>query len=77
MAGSLAPVVYWAIHTILCSALRLDAELLPYQAVMQRVKIILMVHFEDLETHAKTFQSPEGENMLLCPVHNFLGVFRP
>ena len=35
MAGSLAPVMYWAVRTTLCSALRLEAEQLPYQAVMQ------------------------------------------
>jgi hypothetical protein len=32
MAGSLVPVMYcWAIRTTLCSALRSDAEQLPYQ----------------------------------------------
>ena len=35
MAGSLAPVMYWAIRTTVCSALRSEAEQLPYQAVMQ------------------------------------------
>ena len=33
--------------------------------------------FEDLGTHAKSFQSPEGEKVLLCPLHNFLIVFGP
>jgi hypothetical protein len=35
MAGSLAPVMYWAVRTTVCSALRSEAEQLPYQAVMQ------------------------------------------
>ena len=43
MAGSLAPVMYWAIHTTLCSALRSEAEQLPYQAVMQPIKMLSMV----------------------------------
>ena len=30
MAGSLAPMMYWAVHTIFCSALRSEAEQLPY-----------------------------------------------
>ena len=43
MAGSLAPVTYWAVHTTLCSALWSEAEQLPYQAVMQPVKVLSMV----------------------------------
>ena len=31
--------------------------------------------FEDLGTHAKSCQSPEGEKALLCPFHDFIGVF--
>ena len=64
MAGSLAPVMYWAVRTTLCSALRSEAEQLPYQAVMQPVRMLLgaaVELFEDLGTHAKSFQSPEGE----------------
>ena len=33
--------------------------------------------FEDLGTHAKSFQSPERENILLCPLHDCLGTFGP
>ena len=33
--------------------------------------------FEDLGTHAKSFQSPEGEKLLSCPLHNCLSVFEP
>ena len=33
--------------------------------------------FEDLETHAKSFQSPEREMVLSCPLHGYLGVFGP
>jgi hypothetical protein len=31
--------------------------------------------FEDLGTHAKSFQYPEMEKVLSCPLHNCLGVF--
>jgi hypothetical protein len=31
--------------------------------------------FQDLETHDKSFQSPEGEKVLSCPLHDCLGVF--
>ena len=62
MAGSLAPVMYWAVHTTLCSALLSKAEQLLYQAVMQPVTDGAAVEpFEDLRIHAKSFQSPEGE----------------
>uniref|UniRef100_A0A4W5PPX6 Complement C4B (Chido/Rodgers blood group) n=1 Tax=Hucho hucho TaxID=62062 RepID=A0A4W5PPX6_9TELE len=43
MAGSLAPVMYWAVRITLCSALRSEAEQLPYQAVMQPVRMLSMV----------------------------------
>ena len=43
MAGSLATVMYWAVSTTLCSALGSDAEQLPYQAVMQPVRMLSMV----------------------------------
>ena len=33
--------------------------------------------FEDLGTHAKSFQSPEGEKVLSCPLHDCLGMFGP
>ena len=62
MAGSLAPVVYWAVHTALCSALRSEAVQLPYQTVMQPDALdgVAVELFEDLGTHAKSFQSSEG-----------------
>ena len=31
--------------------------------------------FEDRGTHDKYFQSPEGEKVLSCPLHEALGVF--
>ena len=65
MAGSLAPVMYWAVRITLCSALRSEAKQLPYQAVMKSCHDALdgaaVEPFEDLRTHAKSFQSPEGE----------------
>jgi hypothetical protein len=39
MAESLTLVMYWALRSTLCNALRSDAKPLPYQAVMQLVKI--------------------------------------
>ena len=33
----------WAVHTTLCSARRSRAVLLPYQAVMQSVRVLSMV----------------------------------
>ena len=59
MAGSLAPVMYWAVCTTLCGALWSEAEQLPYQAV-----ILLdgaAVELEDLRNNAKSLQSREGE----------------
>jgi hypothetical protein len=44
MSGSSAPVMYWAIRTTLCSAMRLDDKQLPYQALMQPVKMLSVVH---------------------------------
>jgi hypothetical protein len=74
-------VVYLAVCTTLSSALQSDAEQLPYQAVMQHVRMLpigaAVEPFEDLETHDKSFQSPEGETVLSCPLHDCLGVFGP
>ena len=64
MAGSLAPVMYWAVRTTLYSALRSEAMQLPYQAVMQPVGALdgaAVELFEDLRIHAKSFLSCEGE----------------
>ena len=33
--------------------------------------------FEDLGTHAISFQFPEGEKVLSCPLHNCLDMFGP
>ena len=57
MAGSLAPVMYWAVRSTLCSALRSEAELLPCQAVMQpdALDVAAVEPFEDLKTHVKSF----------------------
>ena len=80
MSGSLAPVIYWAVHTTLCSALRrCRAVAIPGgdatgQDALDGAAVEL---FEYLRTHAKSFQSPEGEKVLSCPLHNCLGVFGP
>ena len=55
-----------------------EANQLPYQVVMQPMVDGAAVELlEDLGTHAKTFHSSEGEMVLLCPLHNFVGVFGP
>jgi hypothetical protein len=64
MAGSLAPVMYWAVRTTHCSALWSEAEELPYQATsdatsQDALDCAAVEPFEDLRTHAKSFQSPE------------------
>ena len=83
MAGSSAPVMNWAMLTTLCSALRSGALRsgalhLPYQVVMQPVKMLSIVPavelFEDLMAHAKSFQPPEVEEVLSCPLYNCVGV---
>ena len=73
MAGSLAPVMYWAVHTTLCSALRPGVDTTRQDALDGAA----LERFEDLGTHAKYFQSPEGEKVLSCLLHNCLGVFGP
>ena len=44
MDGSSALVMSWAAFTTLCNVLRLRAEPLPYQAVMQPVRILSVVY---------------------------------
>jgi hypothetical protein len=59
--------MYWAVCFTLCSALQLYAEKLPYQAVMQPVRMFSigqLYNFDDLRAHAKYFQSPKGEEAL-------------
>ena len=70
MAGNLAPVMYWAVLTTLCSALRSNTK----QDALDGEAVKL---FEDLGTHDKSFQSPEGEKVLSSLLHDCLGVFGP
>ena len=49
---------------------------LPYQAEMEpedALDCAAVEPFEDLRTHAKSFQSSEGEYILSCPLHPSLG----
>uniref|UniRef100_A0A8C7NQ73 SWI/SNF related BAF chromatin remodeling complex subunit ATPase 2 n=1 Tax=Oncorhynchus mykiss TaxID=8022 RepID=A0A8C7NQ73_ONCMY len=67
MAGSLAPVMYWAVRTTLYSALRSDAEQLPCQGDVtgqDALNCAAVEPFENLGTHAKSFQSLEEEKVL-------------
>ncbi|XP_064867758.1 zinc finger matrin-type protein 4 isoform X1 [Oncorhynchus nerka] len=56
MAGCLAPVMYWA------GQMQNSCHMQPDAIDDAAVEL-----FEDLGTHAKSFQSPEGEKVLLCP----------
>ena len=78
---SLAPVMYWAVRITLCSTLwvRCRAVAVPGgdangQDAFDGAAVAL---FEDLGSHAKCFQSPEGENVSPCLLHNCLDVFGP
>jgi hypothetical protein len=72
MAGSLTPLMYWAVRITLCSTLQSDSEQFPFQARDGAA----VKHFEDLRTHAKTFQSPGGEIGFVVP-SSCLGAFGP
>ena len=81
MAGSLAPVMYWAVGTTLCRALMVGyrAVAIPGgdangQDALDGAAIEL---FEDIGTDVIYFPSPEGEKVLSCLLHDCLGVFGP
>ena len=62
MAGSLAKVMYWAVRTSLCSALRSDGRAVAIPGSDATSQDALDgAAVEPLRTHAKSFQSPEGE----------------
>ena len=61
MAGSLAPMMYWAIRTTLCRALRSDAIPGGDATGQDALGGAAVEPFEDLGTHAKSLQAPEGE----------------
>ena len=63
MAGSLVPVMYWAVRTTLCNALWSEAKELLYsdKTIQHALDGAAAKPFEDLRTHAKSFQAPEGE----------------
>ena len=77
MAGSLVPVMYWAVHTTLtvrCRVVAIPGSDATGQDFLEDAAEEL---FEDLGIHDKYFQSPEGEKVLPCPLDNCLGVFGP
>ena len=71
--------MYWAIRTTLCSAftVRSRADAIPGGDATGQDALggAGVLPFEDLGTHAKSFQSPEGEKVLLCPLHDCLGIY--
>ena len=75
MSGSLAPVMYWAVHTIApCGQMPSSFHDAIGQDALDGAAVEL---FEELGTHTKSFQSSKGEKVLSCPLHNCLGVFGP
>ena len=48
MTGSSDPVMYWAVCITLCRAMLSRMVLLPYQAVMQPVKMLSMAQLYNL-----------------------------
>ena len=75
MAGILAPVMYWAIRTTLCSALRSEAEQLPYQAVMLSI-VQLQNLLRILGPMPNLFSLLRGIG-LSCLLHDCHGVLGP
>ena len=75
MAGSLAPVMNWAVCTTLCSALQSDAEQLPSGGDGTGQDALdgeAVEHFEHLGIHAKSLQSPEWERCCCALFTSFL-----
>ena len=76
MAGSSAPVMYWAVQTALCSALRSFRQTVATQsgdaASQDDLNGAAVELYEDLRAHA-TYS--EGEEALSCPLHNCVGVW--
>jgi hypothetical protein len=72
-------VMYWAVRTTHCSAFRCRALAIPGTDITTQDALdgAAGEHLEDLGTHDKSFQSPEGEKVLLCTLHDSLGVFGP
>jgi hypothetical protein len=66
MAGNLAPVMF-----TLPSVPGSDAT------SQDSLEGAAVEPFEDLRTHAKSFQSPEGELVLSCSLHDCLCVLGP
>ena len=70
-------MMYWAIRSTLCSALWSDAKQLLYQddaASQDALNGAAVERFEDLRAHAKSFQPPEEEEALSCPLCDCVGV---
>ena len=74
MAGSTAPVMYWARRATLCSALRWGCQAIAIPggdaASRDTLNGAAVELLEDLRNHAKSFQPPEGGEALLCSLHD-------
>ena len=68
MAGSLAAVMYWAVRTTLWYALRSRCRTVNIPGGdsngQDALDCAAVEPFEDLGTHAKPLQSPEGKKVL-------------
>jgi hypothetical protein len=81
MAGSSAPVMYWAVLNTLCCALLLrgGAFSIPSSdaASQDALDGAAVKPFEDLWAHVKSFQPPVGEKALSCPLPDCAGMLSP
>ena len=55
MAGSFAPVMYWAVRTTLCSALRAIAVPGSDATSQDALNVAAVEPFDDIRTHCKYF----------------------
>jgi hypothetical protein len=69
--------MYWAVRTSLFAANCQAVDIPRGDATGDALDGAAVERFEDLGTHAKSFQSLEGEKVLSCPLHDCLGVFAP
>ena len=82
MAGSSAPVTYWAVRTNYplwrlafgCQAVAIPSGEAVSQDALNGAAVEL---FENPRAHAKSFQPPEGEEALSRPLHNCVDMCGP
>ena len=76
MAGSSAPVIFWpSTPPSVASRNQGWCVAIPSSdaASQDAPNGAAVEPFEDLRAHSKTFQLPEGEEALLCLLHDYVG----